>query len=103
MATAMATPWALPSLSMLCTFFPKKGASIRKVLRREPADQLLHLLVDQLQPLHNYLCGPVISIYHFDQANPVTHALYESIPHDDGTRIDPQNYFRRLLHREDYF
>ena len=25
---AIATPWARPSLSMDCTFFPKKGASI---------------------------------------------------------------------------
>lgn len=31
-AAAMATPCALPSLSMLCTFLPKKGASIAKVV-----------------------------------------------------------------------
>jgi hypothetical protein len=29
-ATAMATPCARPNLSILCTFFPKKGASIAK-------------------------------------------------------------------------
>jgi len=83
--------------------FSEKWGFDRKVLRREPADQLLHLLVDQLQPLITVLADRQSQDTHFDQANPVTHALHQTIPHDDSTRIDPQNYFSRLLHREDYF
>jgi len=40
---------------------------------------------------------------HFYEGDPGTGTKYETITHYYGTGIDPKNYFRGLLQKDDYF
>jgi len=82
-AAAIATPWARPSLSILWTFFPKKG-----VVRVEFIDEALHPLEDALEAEVMVLVLAEADDPESQETCLLPTDLDEAVAHDDGPGVD---------------
>jgi hypothetical protein len=81
----------------------KEGGFDGKIMGLVPADQLRYFFMNKPEPFVSVLVHRQLQYAHIDQADAGAGAQYKTITHYYGARIDPKNYFRGLLQKDDYF